>query len=210
MILKSGFYISKGTPWSDWHSGHKFEGTSYVFLLLRKDKKFIKKSKNDKKFDFLSFLKSKNDKKLLNDTSTTFGDYDVEDNILKLIYESWEEKRSLNYTILSPNVLLDEKLKEYHFKYVVAIEYEEKWLKAAINKGDDIWVASNPLELNLLFKNLDLVPVNSINNPQDLAVFFKNLDNLDILREITSFGNEMKLLSENGYIYNQTSKMFIK
>jgi hypothetical protein len=90
------------------------------------------------------------------------------------------------------------------------VDFNKPWLDAAINRGDDIWAASNPMELNLLFKNLNLVPVDQIKTAQDLADYLKNLKNQTVLSEITGFGNEIKLLSENGYIYNQTSKMLVK
>lgn len=66
------------------------------------------------------------------------------------------------------------------------------------------------MDLTLLFKSLDLVPVDEIKTTQDLAEYLANLKNPAVLKEITGFGNEIKLLSENGYIYNQTSKMFVK
>lgn len=89
-------------------------------------------------------------------------------------------------------------------------EFNKPWLDAAIKRGDDIWAASNPMELNLLFKNLDGIPVDQIKTPSELANYLKNLKDTEILDEITGFGNELKLLSENEYIYNQTTKLFVK
>lgn len=88
--------------------------------------------------------------------------------------------------------------------------FNQPWLEAAIQRGDDIWAASDPMDLTLLFKSLDLVPVDEIKTAQDLAEYLANLKNPAVLKEITGFGNEIKLLSENGYVYNQTSKMFVK
>jgi len=88
--------------------------------------------------------------------------------------------------------------------------FNKPWLEEAIRRGDDIWAASDPMDLSLLFKRLNNVPVEDIKSPTDLANFLKNLDDFEILDEITGFGNEIKLLSENDYIYNSTTKMFIK
>ncbi len=115
MIRTDGYYISEGLPWVDWHAGHKFEGVSYIFLCFRTDKKFIQESKNDSGYNFLSFLNSVDDEKLLEDTSITFGEYIESNNIVKFIWEVWGEKRTKTYTILSPDILLDENLKEYRF-----------------------------------------------------------------------------------------------
>ena len=89
-------------------------------------------------------------------------------------------------------------------------EFNKPWLEEAIKRGDDIWAASDPMEINLLFKNLDGIPIKDIKTPSDLAYYLKNLKDTEILDDITGFGNELKLLSENGYIYNETSKMFIR
>ncbi|TPN89251.1 fibronectin type III domain-containing protein [Aquimarina algicola] len=89
-------------------------------------------------------------------------------------------------------------------------EYNKPWLMAAINRSDDIWAASNPMELNLLFKSLDDVPVNRIRTPQDLADYLKTLKDQVVLKQITGFGNEVKLLSEQGYVYDTIKFRFIK
>lgn len=88
--------------------------------------------------------------------------------------------------------------------------FNEPWLMQAIERKDDIWTASNPMELNLIFKNLDDIPVNRIRNPEDLAYYLKKLSDKSVLKEITNFGNELKLLFQYSYTYNQTLKMFVK
>ncbi len=88
--------------------------------------------------------------------------------------------------------------------------YNKPWLEEAISRGDDIWAASSPLDINLLFKKLDKVPVDKLKTPQDLAEYLKNLNDPDILQQISGFGNEVRTLSQHGYTYNTTSKMFIK
>ena len=89
-------------------------------------------------------------------------------------------------------------------------KFNRPWLDEAITRGDDIWAASNPLELNLLFKDLSLVPVNSLKTSEALANYLKNLNDPAVLNKITGFGKETQVLSQNGYIYNSTTKMFVK
>ncbi len=88
--------------------------------------------------------------------------------------------------------------------------FNEPWLMQAINRGDDIWAASNPLELNLLFKDLSLIPVNSLKTPEALANYLKNLSDPAVLNQITLFGKETQTSAKSGYIYNTTTKMFVK
>ena len=88
--------------------------------------------------------------------------------------------------------------------------FNEPWLKEAIERGDDIWAASNPMQLDLLFKDLSLIPVNSLETPRDLANYLKNLNDPAVLNQLTGFGKETQLLSKNGYIYDSSKKMFLK
>jgi hypothetical protein len=88
--------------------------------------------------------------------------------------------------------------------------FNEPWLDEAIKRGDDIWSASNPLELNLLFKDLTLVPVDALKTPQNLSNYLKKLTDSAVQNQITGFGKEVQVLSQNGYIFNVNSKMFLK
>lgn len=57
--------------------------------------------------------------------------------------------------------------------------YNKPWLQAAINRGDEIVAASNPLDINNLFKGFNGVPkselelLNSLNSPEQFASYFK-------------------------------------
>ncbi len=88
--------------------------------------------------------------------------------------------------------------------------FNKPWLEEAIDRGDDIWAASNPMELNLLFKDLSLVPVNSLKTPESLARYLENLNDPAVLNQITGFGKEAQILSKSGYKYDITLKMFVK
>jgi len=88
--------------------------------------------------------------------------------------------------------------------------FNEPWLNEAVARGDDIWSASNPLELNLLFKDLDGIPIDKLKTSDALARYLKGLEDQSILGKLTGFGKETQVLSKNGYIFNIDSKMFLK
>jgi len=115
MICSNGFYKSKGVSWVDEHAGHKYSGVTYFFLYLRSDGIFIKLSDDNPNFDIIRFIMDKKDEELMKDTSITFGNYNVFENVLELTYLAWNEKRELIFTILSPDTFLDKNLIEYNF-----------------------------------------------------------------------------------------------
>ena len=88
--------------------------------------------------------------------------------------------------------------------------FNEPWLNEAVARGDDIWSASNPLELNLLFKDLDGIPIDKLKTSDALARYLKGLEDQSILGKLTGFGKETQVLSKNGYIFNIDSRMFLK
>ena len=201
-LLYSGFYLSPPFPWEDAHASHLFKGINYDIYLFTKNFKVLSQSVNSLDFDF----------KIFNERKSNFDEFKFVDNFSIEVTFNPTSKFSAQklFTILSPKILLDEKLNEYHFKYTAGIDFNEQYLQEAIARGDDIWAASNPLELNLLFKDLSLAPVNSLKTSEALANYLKNLNDPAVLNKITGFGKETQVLSQNGYIYNSTTKMFIK
>ncbi len=92
--------------------------------------------------------------------------------------------------------------------------HNKPWLEKAMARGDDIYPASNPMDFTQLFQN-GVVPTEVINanltTPTALADYLENMVNGGILYEkMTYFGRELKLLSEGGYIYDNTLKKFLK
>ncbi|MGB4774926.1 MAG: hypothetical protein WBP45_07140, partial [Daejeonella sp.] len=87
--------------------------------------------------------------------------------------------------------------------------FNKPWLEEAIKRGDDIWSASNPLDATILFNKLlsqiDNLPSNL--TPGNLKLFLNNYNKTDYL---TGFGKETKLLSDNGYVFDLSTKMFKK
>ncbi len=82
------------------------------------------------------------------------------------------------------------------------------WLTAAINRGDEIVAASNPMDLNNIFKNFKDVPVDVLTTPEAIATYLSGLENVDIIKNMTYYGREIKLLSENNFIFNINTKKF--
>lgn len=107
MIRKDGYYISEAFNWVDWHAGHKFEGVNYKILVFRDNNYVIRVTYEDKN--------SVNIKKSISDSSTK-DIYKIKDNIVEIIidpHSRFSKKRE--FTILSPEILLDENLIEYRF-----------------------------------------------------------------------------------------------
>ncbi|MGB4774925.1 MAG: hypothetical protein WBP45_07135 [Daejeonella sp.] len=203
-ILKSGFYVSDASKWIDMHAGHKFEGITYEFIVFMKDGTFFKIADSSPMFNPLFFIELKSIDAIKKDTSITSGKYFEVGNAVEFKYSVWGENRIFVFTFLAPNRLLNDSLKEYHFKYVVGIEYNKFWLEEAIKRGDDIWSASNPIDLSLIIKNKSIT-VNSFNDVK-IVLSDPNL----FFNDITGFGREIKKLIDNEYTYDSTTKMFVK
>lgn len=94
--------------------------------------------------------------------------------------------------------------------------YNKPWLQTAINRGDEIAAASNPLDINNLFKGLNGIPqselniLNGLSTPEQFASYFKNLNDPDIYSQLSGFGQEFELLSKSNYVLDLGTKKFIK
>jgi len=105
MIRKNGYYISEGYPWVDWHAGHKFEGINYRVIIFADNNKMLMHT-----FDKSDFNINEIRFKEYNDF------YKIYDNVVEIIIDpdsKWKVKKE--FTILSPELLLDENMKEYKF-----------------------------------------------------------------------------------------------
>jgi hypothetical protein len=105
-IKTIGYYISEPFHWIDWHAGIKFEGDNYNVIKFDLDRCFFDSVNNIDQIDIKSLSKREN-----------YGLYKIYNTIIEIKYNpntEFEVKRT--FTMLSPNILLDEELKEY--KYV--------------------------------------------------------------------------------------------
>lgn len=108
-IRTDGYYISEGTPWVDWHAGHKFEGKSFKVFIFKKDNTCIRVTTKDENFDVSN----------LNGAASTDNAYKIADKTIALMLNTDSDfpvKRT--FTILSPEELLDENLMAYRFKQI--------------------------------------------------------------------------------------------
>ena len=108
-VRTDGYYISEGTPWVDWHAGHKFEGMSFKIFIFKKDNTCIRVTTKDENFDVSD----------LNGAMSTDNAYEIADKTIALTLNTdsnFPVKRT--FTILSPEELLDENLTSYRFKPV--------------------------------------------------------------------------------------------
>ncbi|TPN89253.1 hypothetical protein [Aquimarina algicola] len=107
MIKKDGYYISEAFKSEDWHAGHKFESQDHKILIFLNNKKIIRDiTENQNSFDINKCISESNSK----DT------YKIVNNIIEITIDpdsKFSKKRE--FTILSPELLLDENLVEYHF-----------------------------------------------------------------------------------------------
>jgi hypothetical protein len=87
------------------------------------------------------------------------------------------------------------------------------WLQAAISRGTDkIVPASDPTALNNLFSSLsdiDIPPAVAQGDPIEIASFLSSLP-ISNIEDLSLFGREVKLLSENGYTFDIVSKQLMK
>ena len=84
-------------------------------------------------------------------------------------------------------------------------DYNKPFLDEAIKRGDNIVLATNPLEINRLFIDLGEIP--SLDNIDKLAIYLKDFKDVDNLK---GFGKELKYLFENGYSYDAVKNVFLK
>ncbi|THD67383.1 fibronectin type III domain-containing protein [Robertkochia marina] len=86
-------------------------------------------------------------------------------------------------------------------------EFNKPWLLKAIERGDVIYAATDPMDLGKVVK---IEPQYEIESIQDLKKYLINLDDFLVPNNLTGFGKELKLLFEKGYIFDVETKTFLK
>jgi hypothetical protein len=84
--------------------------------------------------------------------------------------------------------------------------FNKPWLEEAIKRGDDIWAASNPMDFQLVFRQMPS-DIAAVTTSEELATYLRTYSNEVAL---SGFGKEIKLLSENGYVFDRSTGLFIK
>src|SRR5690606_34758345 len=118
IVMKDGYYISDTVKWEDWHAGHKFEGTKYYLIKFLDDNKAIRASNDSNKIpeSIFDYRMEYRDSYRLIDNKTLEITINPE--------SEWSTKKK--FTILSPKLLLDENLLEYHFVYDPSTDLTEQ------------------------------------------------------------------------------------
>lgn len=89
-------------------------------------------------------------------------------------------------------------------------EFNVPWLMSAIERGDEIYAATDPMDLRMVFKDVEILSDVKIANWNDLNNYLNELE-ISVLDEtLTGFGKEIHTLVENGYNYDFATKKFMK
>lgn len=86
--------------------------------------------------------------------------------------------------------------------------FNKPWLQAAIDRRDIFFAASDPTNLGNIFRSFKNVPTESLTSPEAIADYLATLDDAEIIKEMTFYGREIQLLSQNNYIFNTVNKKF--
>jgi hypothetical protein len=127
IVLTKGYYMSEGMKWEDYYAGHKLEGYSFKYVKINDNGTFLSKITALKDFDFIAYLKKFNTiEELQEKTDTNYGQYVIEDNIIKcdfIVLNKYPMHFELE--IITPVLLRDkEDGMDYHF-----VPVEEEKLK---------------------------------------------------------------------------------
>ncbi len=102
-IKTSGYYLSEPFHWIDWNASIKFEGNNFYILKFENNKCY---------FDSVNELKDISIENLAN--KENYGIYKIKDTVLEILYNANTEfEVTRKFTIITPELLLDENLKEY-------------------------------------------------------------------------------------------------
>jgi hypothetical protein len=90
-------------------------------------------------------------------------------------------------------------------------EINQPWLDDAIGRGDNFRAVSDPLDINNVFTKItEDIPTNVFSSPQTLAEYLKNLNDPILINNLSFYGREIRHLSKNNYLFDATSKAFVK
>ncbi len=104
-IKTEGYYLSEPFHWVDWHASIKFEGDNFYILKFNLQRCF---------FDSVNDITKININGI--EEKVNYGQYKIYENTVEIRYNpntEFELKRI--FTIVSPDVLLDENMKEYRY-----------------------------------------------------------------------------------------------
>ncbi|MEN8194698.1 MAG: hypothetical protein ABFS12_17895, partial [Bacteroidota bacterium] len=80
----------------------------------------------------------------------------------------------------------------------------------AIARGDIIRAVSDSMDVNNVFKATDNIPSSVLSSPENLASYLKNLKDPNIIKDLSFYGREIRHLYQNNYLFDLTSKTFVR
>lgn len=87
--------------------------------------------------------------------------------------------------------------------------FNKKWLMQAISRRDIIRATANPLDINNIFYLKNGIDTSKFQNINLLRDYLLNLSPQNI-EKLVFFGREVRFLFQNGYIFDNTTKQFIR
>jgi hypothetical protein len=88
-------------------------------------------------------------------------------------------------------------------------DINKPWIEAAVSRGDVLRAVSDPLNINNVFNNTANIPSSAFSSPQSLSDFLKNLPPTQI-DQLSYYGREIRHLSQNNYLFELSSNLFLK
>lgn len=142
-------------------------------------------------------------------TTTGIGKYDPPGGVgTKQVIDSKLSKSGENPGGI--NILNDTRNTQGWSDQKIWDEINQPWLDDAIARGDNIRAVSNPLDINNVFTKTDGIPASAFTSSENLANYLKNLNNPDLIENLSFYGREIRHLSQNNYLFDATSKAFMK
>ena len=90
-------------------------------------------------------------------------------------------------------------------------EFNKPWLLKAIERGDVIYAATDPMDLGKVFYDLRPGVHDQIDTLEDLKFFLESInENTQQYQNLTGYGKELHLLISNRYEYDIATKTFTK
>ena len=89
-------------------------------------------------------------------------------------------------------------------------EINKPWLMRAMERGDAIYAATDPMDLEKVIKDSNLKNSLLIKSRQQLEKVLLSLNELEIDDLLTGYGKEIRLLYQNEYSFNVELKSFRK
>jgi hypothetical protein len=142
-------------------------------------------------------------------TTSGIGKYDPKVGVgTKLIIDSKLSKSGENPR--SINILYDTRDTKGWSDERIWNEINQPWLDKVIARRDIIRAMSDPLDMNNVFIKTNSIPADAFSSPENLAKYLKNLNDPSLVENLSFYGREIRHLALSDYLFDVTSKTFMK